>query len=60
MLSNKMILVTAVFHLLLRSSIVMSATPTRENFQKEQDYDKCDIIRKLIDNAFGAKQSLDN
>ena len=38
----------------------MSATPTRENFQKEQDYDKCDIIRKLIDNAFGAKQSLDN
>ena len=59
MLSSNMILVTALF-LLLSSSTVMSATPTREGAQKEGNYDECDVLRKLIKNASGAKQLVNN
>ena len=59
MLSSNMILVTALF-LLLSSSTVMSATPIREGAPKEGNYDECDVIRKLLEKAYGAEQSLKN
>ena len=59
MLSSNINLVLALF-LLLRSSTVMSAAPIREGPQKEEIHDYCDVIRKLIENASEAKQSLEN
>ena len=60
MLSYTTILVSAMFLLLLRSSTVMSATPIREGPNKEENSGECDVIRKLIESASGAKQSLEN
>ena len=59
MLSSNMILVTALF-LLLSSSTVMSATPTREGAQKEENNYECDVIRMLLEKASGAEQSVEN
>merc|ERR1712240_728964 len=59
MLSSNIILVTALF-LLLSSSTVMSATPTREGAQKEENNYECDVIRMLLEKASGAEQLLDN
>ena len=59
MLSSNSILVIALF-LLLRSCTVMSSTPIREGSQIEENHDYCDVLRKLIDNASEAKQSLEN
>ena len=58
MLSSNMILVTALF-LLLSSSTVMSATQVHEGAQKEENYE-CDVIRMLLEKAYGAEQLLDD